>query len=153
MDGVGGTVKNVVFQEVKSGRLSIGSPKEFAEAADRLVAVDSLYLPESRMMEEPAEVSEAPKISDTLKVHKVKRKVNSNNITYLEFFQLSSDIQPFYSQFYRKTDDPAVCWHTSADDIDENTCGYCSGKYGDNEQEWMECPSCKKWYHEKCFSL
>ena len=71
----------------------------------------------------------------------------------LEFFQLSFDIQPFYSQFYRKTDDPAVCWHTSADDIDENTYGYCSGKYGDNEQEWMECPSCKKWYHEKCFSL
>lgn len=32
MDGVGGTIKNCVFREVKSGRLTIESPEEFAHA-------------------------------------------------------------------------------------------------------------------------
>ena len=30
MDGVGGTVKNIVFRNVKSGKALINSPKEFA---------------------------------------------------------------------------------------------------------------------------
>ena len=44
MDGIGGTVKNIVFKEVKSGRLSIKTPRQFVEAADKLVAIDCLYL-------------------------------------------------------------------------------------------------------------
>ena len=55
MDGVDGTIKNVVFREVKSGRLSI--PKEFAGVAQKLFpSIGSLYLPVSEMMEEPTEI-------------------------------------------------------------------------------------------------
>lgn len=37
MDGVGGTIKNQVFQEVKTGRLSVSTTKEFPDATQKLV--------------------------------------------------------------------------------------------------------------------
>ena len=57
MDGVGGTIKNKVFREVKSVRLTITSPEEFSNAAE--------YLPITEMIGEPS--YDAPKITDTLK--------------------------------------------------------------------------------------
>ena len=39
MDCVGGTKKNQLSQEVKSGRLSVSTPKEFLDAAQKLVAI------------------------------------------------------------------------------------------------------------------
>ena len=53
MDGIGDTVKNIVFKEVKSGRLSVKTSKQFAETADKLVAIDCLYLPEDDLSNEP----------------------------------------------------------------------------------------------------
>ena len=59
--GVGGTIKNVVFREVKPGRLSISTPKEFADEKQKLVhSICSLYLPASDTMEEPTEIGNAP---------------------------------------------------------------------------------------------
>ena len=78
MDGVGGTVKNIVFKEVKSGRLSIKTPRQFAEAADKLVAIDCLYLPEDGLLNEPDNIKiESPKIPDTLKIHSGKKSGHS----------------------------------------------------------------------------
>ena len=37
VDGVGGTIKNQVFQEVKSGRLTVSTPKEFSDAVQKLL--------------------------------------------------------------------------------------------------------------------
>ena len=37
MDGFGGSIKNLVFRDVKSGRLSISTPKEFADEEQKLV--------------------------------------------------------------------------------------------------------------------
>ena len=37
MDGVGGTVKNVIFQKVKSGQVVINSPQEFSEVVKTFV--------------------------------------------------------------------------------------------------------------------
>ena len=37
MDGVGGTVKNVVFRKVKSDQVVINSPQELSEAAKSFV--------------------------------------------------------------------------------------------------------------------
>ena len=37
MDGVGGTIKNLVFRAVKSGKVSVRDPEEFVKAANDIV--------------------------------------------------------------------------------------------------------------------
>ena len=37
MDGAGGTIKNLVFRVVKSGKVSVRDPEEFAKAANDIV--------------------------------------------------------------------------------------------------------------------
>ena len=81
MDGRGGTIKNKVFREVKSGRLTITSPEESSNAAERLVSKRaSIYFPITEMIEEPSYVKDAPKITHTLKIHKVVRKISKDAI-------------------------------------------------------------------------
>ena len=154
MDGVGGTVKNVVFRNVKSGKALINSPKEFANCAAQLVpSISSLYLPLEEMIEEPDDVIAAPAIPGTLKIHKVVRQFNEHGVCSLEFFKLSDQGEPTYTQFYRRNDDPAVCGHLNAN-VDENTCGYCMKVYGaDEKEEWLQCPVCQRWFHESCFHV
>ena len=66
MNGVGGTVKNVL----------INTPKEFAEAAMRFVPnISTVYLPSKNIMEEPTDTADAPAIKGTLKIHMFKRKI------------------------------------------------------------------------------
>ena len=61
MDGVGGTIKNFVFRAVKSGKVSVRDPEEFAKAANDIVpSIRSFYMPIEDMLEEPAEVANAP---------------------------------------------------------------------------------------------
>ena len=68
MNAVGGTIKNKVFREVKSGRLTVTSPEEFSNVGERLVSkIVFIYLPINEIIEEPSYVKDAPKITDTLK--------------------------------------------------------------------------------------
>ena len=61
MDGIGRTIKNLVFRAVKSGKVSVRDPEEFAKAGNDIVlSVRSLYMPIEDLMEEPAEVANAP---------------------------------------------------------------------------------------------
>ena len=61
MDGVGGTIKNFVFRAVKSGKILVRDPEEFAKAANDIVpSIRSFYMPIEDMLEEPAEVANAP---------------------------------------------------------------------------------------------
>ena len=60
MDGIGGTVKNVIFRKVKSGNVVIDSTK-FVDYASQLVpSITSLYLPVEEIIEEPKEIARAP---------------------------------------------------------------------------------------------
>ena len=46
MDGICGTVKNLVFHDVKSSKCIINSAKEFAEYAEESIErISSMYLP------------------------------------------------------------------------------------------------------------
>ena len=102
MDGVGGTIKNKIFKEVKSGRLIIRTPEEFAVAAQTLVpSITTIYLPISEMLKEPVDIENAPKIPETLKVHKVQRSFDRNSVPVLKFSKLSNEI-PFFSQYYSR---------------------------------------------------
>ena len=99
MDGVCGAIKNKVFREVKSGRFTITSPEEFSKAAERLVSKKvSIYLPINEMIEEPLYVKNATKITDTLKIHKVVRKIHKDAISSFDFYYLSADLEPFHCE-------------------------------------------------------
>ena len=112
MDCVGGTKKNQLSQEVKSGRLSVSTPKEFLDAAQKLVqSITSVYLPLSEILKEPDNINVAPKIPETLGICKVKRSYNLQGIPLIEFFKCSDKELPSYPDYYSKPTLPDVCRH------------------------------------------
>ena len=71
MDGVGGTVKNVVFRKAKSAQILIYSPREFCEAVNTFVSsILAVHLPESETIIEPKGIEVSRKIKEILTVHK-----------------------------------------------------------------------------------
>ena len=92
MDSVGGTVKKVIFQKVKSGHVVIYSPQGFSEAVTTVMsAIHAVYLPESENIIEPKEIESSRKIKETLKIHKLERKVDPNSNTYINFYKIADD--------------------------------------------------------------
>ena len=69
MHGLGGTTKNQLFKEAKSGSQSISTTKEFAQK----FAPSSmwLYLPVN-VLDEPDDIMKAPEIPGTLQIHRLK---------------------------------------------------------------------------------
>ena len=153
MDAVGGTIKNKVFREVKSGRLTVTSPEEFSNVGERLVSkIVFIYLPINEIIEEPSYVKDAPKITDTLKIHNVVRKIHKDTISSLDFYYLSGDPEPLHREYYRKPEDRILCGHDESLMQDENKCVLCGVDYDDSlDQEWLQCPSCTQWFQESCF--
>ena len=153
MDGVGGTVKNMIFQHVKSRKCVINGATDFAEYANKIINdISCLYLAENEIMAEPQDIEKSPKIPRTLKVHKVLRTYNEDNVCKMEFYELADETDPFHIRWYSKEGDPEVCGHNRLPlsyEIDQ-TCGYCKGRYKGNE-EWLECKLCDQWFHEACF--
>ena len=57
MDDVSGTIKNVIFRKVKSSQIVVHTPKEFSDAAMRLVAsIITVYLPKLDEIVEPGSI-------------------------------------------------------------------------------------------------
>ena len=76
MDGVGGTVKNIIFQHVKSKECVVNGAKDFAEYANKIInGISCLYLAENEIMAEPQDIRKSPKIPRRLKVHKVLKLI------------------------------------------------------------------------------
>ena len=74
MGGIGGTINKTCFSQ---GQIVINSPSEFASFANEICStVDSLYLPEDKVMVESEEVKYDTAIPDTLQIHKVVRQKN-----------------------------------------------------------------------------
>jgi len=144
MDGIGGTLKNLVHRKVMSGAVVINTPKEFADYANSVCKVDSLFMGKEDLLLEPVEIADALPIPTTLKVHKVRR-VSEGDSFYNEFFYLSEDSEPFFVRKYG-----FQCGHERTEIIDENICNFCNNTYNIGE-EWMKCPVCLQWYHEECF--
>ena len=56
MDGLGRTVKNIIFQQVKSKTCVINGAKDFAEYANKTInGISCLYLAENEIMTETQE--------------------------------------------------------------------------------------------------
>ena len=72
MDGIGGTIKNKVFQEVKSGKIVVTSSEDFSRHASKVVElVTTLYLPKKEIMPKPSSIKDAP--------HPRNTKITENN--------------------------------------------------------------------------
>ena len=57
MDDEGKTIKNVIFRKVKSSQIVVHTPKEFSDAAMRLVAsIITVYLPKLDEIVEPGSI-------------------------------------------------------------------------------------------------
>ena len=68
MDGIGGTLKNAVYRDVKSGKTIINDVKEFAELADKTIkGISSLCILSDNVIIEQEEIKTAPKIPEALK--------------------------------------------------------------------------------------
>ena len=75
MDGVGRTVKNIIFCKVKSGFVTIDSPFQFHQTILKFVlSVKSVYVPDADVLNEPENIEQlSKKILETLKLHHVER--------------------------------------------------------------------------------
>ena len=73
MDDVGGTIKQRVFRDVKSGKVSIANAEHFAAHADAILnGIKSLYMPIDEVLEEAEDIEKLlPRIDGTLEVHKI----------------------------------------------------------------------------------
>ena len=147
MDGIGGTVKNVVSWDVKSSKCIITSPKDFADYANATEWHQSpLYIClKVSYWKNLMQVKNAPTIPQTLQIHKIKRCLTPNGVCCLKFFYLATDNEHFFTQYYRKDDDPEVCGHDNIDQMDISICLKCGN--AENGRDWLRCPICKMWFN------
>ena len=133
MDGVGGCLKNFVYRAVLSSKVVINSPAEFAAYAQNIKGITCLYMPAAEMLEEPCDVENTRYIPAmrTLQVHMVRRIVTKAGFCCLQFFEVASDISPYYSHWYNREGDNSVpCGHFDMDEIfdRQTTCAGCELK-------------------------
>ena len=96
MDGIGGTLKNAVYSDVKSGKAIINYAKEFAEYADKTIkGISFKYMSSGNVIVEQEEIKTAPKIPETLKIHKFVRSMQKGKDPSLHFSYLASNDDPF----------------------------------------------------------
>ena len=62
MDGIAGTMKNMVFKKVLSASTVINTPKEFAEFTNTVSTISCLYLPNEDLLQEPDYVKDCTPI-------------------------------------------------------------------------------------------
>ena len=156
MDGIGGTIKNVVFRQVKSGRVIINSAEEFSVAANKFVpSIATLFQKEKDLLCEPDDINQSPSIPATLQIHKFIRSSTAEGDTIIDFYFLSNGKEPCHIQSYSER----KCGHLEREyeslALFRSLCAYCMKKYlEENEAEdWLKCPMCHQWFHEKCFEL
>ena len=77
MDGVGGTVKNVLFRAVFSGKTVIQTPRDFADYANENIKdIACIYIPHKDIPDEPKEIESTQYVKEmsALQVHKIKKQ-------------------------------------------------------------------------------
>ena len=97
MDGIGGALKNAVYRDFKSGKAIINDAKEFAEHPDGIIkGISSLYMSSDDAIVEQEEIKIAPKILETLKIHKFVRFIEKGKHPLFHFYYLASNGDPFH---------------------------------------------------------
>ena len=153
---MGGTIKSKVYQDAMSNKYMIKNAKDFAEDANKTISgIRSIYMSMYELLTEPDNIENAPKIPETLSIQKVKRSFSEDNVCFIDFFGVTNDDDPFFTQFYRKDDDSEVCGHENLPllfDVDQ-TCVFCKATYValKEKEDWLQCKLCEQWLHLSCF--
>ena len=90
----------------------------------------------------------ARKINQTLKIHKLHRNYSRNGDTYIIFFKIANDEDPFHVDWYGGKNE-IMSGHVEVSESDDE-CAKFQGNYDEGE-EWLCYPVCHQWYHEDCF--
>ena len=76
----------------------IKNAKDFAEYANKTISgITSIYMPINELLTEPDNTENAPKIPETLSIHKVTRSFNEDNICFIGFFSVANDDHQFFT--------------------------------------------------------
>lgn len=141
MDGIGETVKNVVYRQVKSNWVTINSVNDFFDAANRFVpSITTLLHKDGETMLKPDDINSAPSIPSTLKIHRLIRQIKDNGVEIAYFF-LSNSKEPCFVQKYSATS--MKCGHVEREfeslAMFKSTCVYCGKFYKKNEEiDWLK---------------
>ena len=73
-------------------------------------SIHSVYLPENENIVEPEDIGIARKIDQTFKIDKLERKYSLNGDTYINFFKIADDEDPFHVQGYGGKNE-IICGH------------------------------------------
>ena len=153
---MGGTIKNKMYWDAMSNKYMIKNAKDSAEYANKTISgITSIYMPMYELLTEPDNIENAPKIPETLSIHKVTRSFNEDNVCFIDFFRVTNDDDPFFTQFYRKDDDPEVCGHENLPllfDVDQNRA-FCKATYValKEKEDGLQCKLCEQWLYLSCF--
>ena len=113
LGGIGATIKNVVFRQVKYGRVIINSFQEFSVAAIKFVPlVATLFQKQKDLLCQPDDINQTPSIPATLQIHKFVRSTTVEGGTIIDFYFLSNGKEPCHTQSYS-----------------EKKCGHVERKY------------------------
>ena len=78
----------------------INSANDFAEYANKIInGVSCLYLAENEIIGEHQDIEISPKLPSTLKVHKVVRTYNEDNVCKMNFCELANEVNVFHIQW------------------------------------------------------
>ena len=149
---MGGAIKSKAYRDVMPNKCMIKNAKDFAEYANKTISgITSIYMPISELLMEPDNIEYAPKIPETLSIHKVTRSFNEDNVCFIDFFRVANDDDTFFNKFYRKYHDLEVCGHEILPlpfDVDQ-TCLFCKAKYIalKEKEDWSQYNLCEQWLH------
>ena len=94
MDGIGGTIKNVVFRQAKSRRV-------ISVAANKFVPlIAALFQKEKDFLRKPGDINQSPSIPATLQTHKSVRLSIAKGGTIIDFYFLSNGKEPCHTQSF-----------------------------------------------------
>ena len=139
-----------------SNKCLIKNAKDFAEYANKAInGITSIYMPINELLTETDNTEKAPKIPETLSIHKVTRSFDEDNICFIDFFRVANDDDPFFTQFYRKDDHQEVCGHRDLPllfDVDQ-ACAFCKAKNvaSKEKEDLLQCKLYEQWFHQSCF--
>ena len=67
---------------------------------------------------------------------------------FLEFYRWLNDFEPFYVQYDSRVN--ILVRNRTGSESNENECGFCKELYHEGKT-WLQCPSCRIWFHKECF--
>ena len=145
MDGTGGSLKNAVYRDIKSGKVIINDANEFVEYANKTIkGISSLCISNDDVVVEQEEIKWAPKIRETLKNHKFVHSLEKGKDLSFHFYYLASNDDHFHDQSY-PSPSLSKCKHMIQEIIDGNFCICGWNRYSKtNTSDWLRCAVCKQ---------